>query len=117
MSLYESIDEFVGEHETLQSVSQYERQTVLLTDTRLVELEHATDGSSPDDVTSLRSIQLTRPSIVGYSAEFGDDETKISLHGESGTTIESLTLPTRDHRFVAVFSAVIGDSEWASVSA
>ncbi|ELZ97055.1 hypothetical protein C440_04738 [Haloferax mucosum ATCC BAA-1512] len=111
MSLYESIHEFVGDRETLQSVSQHEGTTVLLTDTRLVEVRYTAGGASQDDLMGLRSIQLNRLLFAGYSVEFDDDRTVIEFHGEAGETVESVTLPARDHSFVAAFSAVVGDAE------
>ncbi|AFK19810.1 hypothetical protein E6P09_01095 [Haloferax mediterranei ATCC 33500] len=116
MSLYESIHKFVGDHETLHSVSQHEQATVLLTDTRLVEVQYTAGGEKPEDLTRLRSIQLNRSLFAGYSAVFDEDRTVIEFHGESGDTVESVTLPARDHGFVATFSAVVGDAEAAEVA-
>ncbi|KAB1187479.1 MULTISPECIES: hypothetical protein [Haloferax] len=117
MSVYESIHEFVGDHETLHSVSQYDQMTVILTDTRLVELKHPADHTTTEDVTSFRSIHFSRPSIIGYSIDLGDDRTTICLHNQSGVPIESVTLPERDHRFAVVFSTTIADGEQLSCPA
>ncbi|MFC7202658.1 hypothetical protein ACFQJC_03970 [Haloferax namakaokahaiae] len=117
MSLYESIHEFVGEHETLLSVGQYDQKTVILTETRLVELEHPTGHSAPDAVRSVRSIHLSRPSIIGYSVELADEQTTISFHNDSGAAVESVTLPMCDHRFAVVFSTTVGSRDVLSPSA
>ncbi|RDZ63962.1 hypothetical protein C5B90_12695 [Haloferax sp. Atlit-12N] len=111
MSLYESIHEFVGEHETLRSVSHYEEMTVLLTETRLVQIRHDGEQATPEEVREVRTIQLNRPVFAGCSVELESDRTVVGFHDSTGETVRLVTLPVRDFEFAATFSAVVGDAE------
>ncbi|POG55464.1 hypothetical protein [Haloferax marisrubri] len=111
MSLYESIHQFVGEHETLRSVSHYEGMTVLLTETRLVQIRHDGEHADPDEVREVRTIQLNRAIFAGCSVELESDRTVVGFHDSTGETVRLVTLPVRDFEFAATFSAVVGDAE------
>ncbi|WP_367996709.1 hypothetical protein [Haloferax volcanii] len=111
MSLYESIHQFVGERETLRSVSHYEEMTVLLTETRLVQIRHDGEQANPEEVREVRTIQLNCPVFAGCSVELEPERTTVGFHDSTGETVRLVTLPARDFEFAATFSAVVGDAE------
>ncbi|KAB1193256.1 hypothetical protein GJR96_07270 [Haloferax sp. MBLA0076] len=50
-----------------------------------------------------------------HSVKLTDEETTVSLHNESRTTVESVALPVRNRRVAVVFSSTVGAYE-SSVS-
>ncbi|ELZ89119.1 hypothetical protein [Haloferax sulfurifontis] len=111
MSFYESIHQFVGERETLRSVSHYEEMTVLLTETRLVQIRHDGAQATPDEVRAVRTIQLNRPVFADCSVELESDRTVVGFRDGTGETVRMVALPARDFEFAATLSAVVGDAE------